>query len=138
MCLYSKQILPRRATKDIVCYKRMVKLSPTLYVTPYQNFWVYRKDFNRVLHPKGKPIFLHHRNWTDFLYTIVRGGYFHAYPDCNYATQMLAHDETIVKCIIPKGALYWKSAYEMSGTACEIASDRMIFVEELCVQRIYP
>lgn len=130
MCLYSKQILPRRATKDIVCYKRMIEVTPTIYLTPYHQFRVYRENFNHVLHPKGKPTTLYHNGW----HTVIRGGYFHAYTNYKYAIQMLYDGEIIMKCIIPKGALYWKSAADKSSMAHEFASDRMIFVEKICVQ----
>lgn len=133
MCLYSNQILPRRATKDIVCYKRMTKLSPGLYITPYYYFRVHRDDFSLELDPRGKPIRIRSKSQNESFHTIVCGGYFHTYGSCDYALQMKLpiNSEVIIKCIIPKGSLYWKGIANGNSISYELASDRIIFVEEV-------
>lgn len=63
-------------------------------------------------------------------YTYVRSGYFHAYQTIkNNSIQIFTSWINVVplKCIIPKGALYYK------GINDDICANKMIFVEEIDV-----
>lgn len=138
MCLYSRQILPRRATKDIVCYKLFKKKTrrkkkngriAIRYQSPFQCDHFYGSNMlNTVLHAKttirhNKPYW----NQTSKT-TRVESGYFHAYQTArNYYTLLITAWKNIVllKCIIPKGALYYK------GVNGDICANQMIFIEEI-------
>ena len=109
MCLYSKQILPRRATKDIICYK-VLCCTGSCFRTPYYDM---RMDINKEYEAKGPKIakaFI--KNNYQKYFAIVEKGYIHCFTQENAARDMWFYDvrkRVIMKCIIPKGTLYYKS-----------------------------
>lgn len=133
MCLYSKQILPRRATKDITVYKVVCKLLNCVYQTPFKGFLIHENHFGKVItdekpkHIVREDIFIRRpslrRLGTGV--TMVESGYFHACqtPEdaYNFCLRNLLYKALILKCTIPKGALYWK------GTSGDICSNKIIF-----------
>lgn len=137
MCLSSKQILPRRATKDIVCYKLFKKKTrrkkktgkiTVRYQSLFQSKHFYGSNaLNIVLNAKvvghDKPY------WAPGVkLTRVQSGYFHAYQTAQNDLILLHTSWTsvvLLKCIIPKGALYYK------GINDDICANQMIFTEEV-------
>ena len=141
MCLYSKQILPRRATKDIICYKAMyknIRSTGIVYVSPYKGFIIPATEFGKVYNARGDyKEYYRQRIFSCGKYCFIARigkGYFHAYKFDHDAviatgfTGILGPDKRVIKCIIPKGALYW------NGTAADICATEMIFVEEMYVR----
>ena len=125
MCLYSKQILPRRATKDITVYKVVCKVTDFLYSTPFKGFLIHESHFGKVI-TDNKPKYIIKRAIFKGLHVIiVESGYFHACqtPEnaYNFYLKNLMFRALILKCTIPKGALYWK------GILGDICSDKIIF-----------
>lgn len=137
MCLLSKQILPRRATKDIVCYKLFKKKTKkkkktgevtVRYESRFRNNHVYGPNaLNIVLQAKtigpNVPLWI-----PETKHTMVRTGYFHAYQTAQNDLISL-HTSwagvVLLKCIIPKGALYYK------GINGDICANQMIFEKEI-------
>lgn len=129
MCLYTKQICPLRARKDIVCYKRFeLGYSPDLSVimktavrgilvsiptTSKPTVMVAYPDCIekvRIINPIG----------TRFQ---IFGGMIHAYTKLEYSNGPWPF--TIFKCIIPKGTLYYK------GTSGNICAKKMLVIEQV-------
>ena len=111
MCLISKWIFPRKAKKDIVCYKLLVVL-PTdsekvQFVTPFMYDEV---DIHKPIIATSKVKLL--EKWWDRItnpYTKTYG-YIHTYftkenaEGC--ANSLELSNYKIFKCIIPKGTKY--------------------------------
>ena len=53
---------------------------------------------------------------------------FHSYANCSHSALNHAPDEFIVKCIIPKGAYYYKGNY---GGLTSYASSQIKILEEV-------
>lgn len=133
MCLYTKQICPLRARKDIVCYKRFELLSAlkifNVMKTPVQG---------TIVHiPKtGEPtVMVACPDCIEKLRTIdpirdrdnarfrIYGGMIHAFTKLEYCSS--PWPLAIFKCIIPKGTLYYK------GTLGDICAKKMLVVEQV-------
>lgn len=133
MCLQSKWIFPRRATKDIVCYKVLIKYANENLKTPYQKFPIGNiKELPITVEGgKGKSIKQYIKNII-FIYkhhkilSIIsqlkckEEGYIHAFNNLYSAKLFVQYykysfygELIIVKCIIPKGILYHLDVYEI-------------------------
>ena len=122
MCLLTRQICPQRARKDIVCYKRLLKIPPKVisstfdkylgiteyekrtgkrpkYFTPYRNYFI--DDIPTKLETHDKTDL--RKIKYDRLNREIHGGMFHANTKI-----FRAINNVVVKCIIPKGTLYFK------------------------------
>lgn len=110
MCLVTKMIAPRRATRDIVCYKVLVyNTYSNAYGTPYMGT------------PVSLGIKLEAKKESSLLpdtFGKIYGGFFHMYTTksdassiVNYWSQYSTKFRTHVfrRCIIPKGSLYYIS-----------------------------
>ena len=134
MCLYTKQICPLRARKDIVCYKRF-EITYTI-----NGFNTMRTAVRGTLVSIPKPnkptvMVAYPENCIEKLRTIdpirdrdnatfrIYGGMIHAYTKLEYSRSpwYLA----IFKCIIPKGTLYYK------GTSGDICAKKMLVIEQV-------
>ena len=129
MCLFTKQICPLRARKDIVCYKRfeLVRLPNSFFslmTTPVRGTMV------RV--PTDEPTVM--IAYPDSIEKIrienatnprsqIYGGMIHAYTKIEYSES--PWHLAIFKCIIPKGTLYYK------GTSGDICAKKMLVVEQV-------
>ena len=122
MCLFTRQICPIKARKDIVCYKLLSVIPNTInvsfdrylgiteytkrtgkrpkYLTPYQAYLV--EDIPTKLETHDKTDL--RKIKYDELHCEIRGGMFHAFTKRILWTL----DRVVVKCIIPKGTLYFK------------------------------
>ena len=113
MCLISKWRFPKKAKKDIVCYKILRSGSDGKFYTPFIGEEV---DTSKPLIAKGS-------SFSIFDPFEKKGGYIHSFKDCHYdfsKTQMW-------KCIIPKGTRYHEEAFDES----EYCSRKLIFLEKL-------
>lgn len=130
MCLYTKQILPIRARKDITCYKAVVvsqRHCIKLFTGPY--FCVHLYLGEPYVASPSKKLFSTRFNQILFDGTRrVEEGYIHCYIDYEYAKERCASISNnygnpatcILECIIPKGTLYFKSGDGLEVCAKEI------------------
>lgn len=128
MCFESTDITKYKAEQDIVCYKIMNSVYDdfcisghvktkyyfgklyTLRNTIFRPFWIYSEYywrsfilfrlFNKIIGKHRESMFDHN------IKTINIHTGFHSYVDRNYDCSRY------VKCIIPKGATYYRSAWE--------------------------
>ena len=129
MCLYTRQILPIRAKKDITCYKALRPVSlhnadstighAARFETPFTNTPV---NVPGTLIP-GRcflefPLFRY--NGKRYTYNINKG-FIHAYTGEWEAKKRLGFLFVIARCTIPKGTLYF-----ISYDKTEICARRMI------------
>lgn len=120
MCLCKKSRIPRIAIKDIVVYKIVLptKIVPNGYKTPYRNCIVY---MNNLYHGKFD---YQDILFTSFIRSNIESGYIHSYTSLeslyNHAFFSYMY---IIKCIIPKGTLYW------IGDIGDIASRKLKYLD---------
>ncbi len=136
MCLEKKSRIPRIATKDIIVYKILIPKYHELF-TPYYNDNIeigktYKGTFSRYsIWIKHKP-----RAFTNniicflislFFSKIISSGYIHSYNNYNIIFNtnnwFYGNYYLIVKCIIPKGTLYF------IGKDGDIASRKLKYVK---------
>ena len=132
MCLVIKQleskIEPKIADKDIICYK-LVKRTKTkgIYESSFQGF----EYVIRQLYTNNLDIRFANKSIKRYFYTgfyKIEEGMFHSYANCSHSALNHALDEFIVKCIIPKGAYYYKGNY---GGLTSYASSQIKILEEI-------
>ena len=131
MCLYSKELEPYIADRDITCYK-VVSVRGGKYYTPF----VGRRIFKR--HIIGRDLYCAHgksvaENSSDIWYFanspqffLVRKGFIHTYGRADVAFSKMCLNREVYECIIPKGSEYYKD-YE----TCELASTAIQFVRRI-------
>ena len=125
MCLFPLHDRPKVAKKDIVCYKIVQKSSTKKneMISMYQKF-EYKLN---VLYTSDLDIPIIDDNC---LVAVINKG-IHAYEEKRALNNELIYirafiiDALPIKCIIPKGSLYYKGAND------EIVSNQMILVEIL-------
>jgi len=120
MCFYKKlRHEPHSiAEKDIECYKVVRKVSDTHYKSLYFNFDYYvTVGFGVVADLQD----LDERN-------CLKDGVFHSYFSFHEALRELIYNGgVVVKCIIPKGAAYWKNQYgECASTDIVVIGEHKI------------
>lgn len=157
MCLYSKQILPRRAKKDIIVYKQLIDDIRLGMMTPFHDFKIKPEDFGKVLETTGykciQPVYSSNQfysfNQSRFAISI---GYFHCFKTfpmkligtrvrrSSYLfdgwifkepNQLLSNSYILVECTIPKGSQYW------IGINNNICSDKLILNRILSATELY-
>lgn len=123
MCLKSKWRFPRRAKKDIVCYKILCREEGDNYYTPYTNFKV---DINIPLKATESSL-----SKNGYLKSI---GYIHTYSSLEKALDEVLYfpSGVIFKCIIPKG-----TKYHRSRTNIELCSKQIKFIHKLRPYELY-
>ncbi len=118
MCLYTRQILPIRAKKDITCYKVLRPVSlhnadstighAARFETPFMGTPV---NVPGTLIP-GRcflrfPLYRNERG-RHYMYNVDKG-FIHAYIRQDKAENCLDFPFLVAKCTIPKGTLYFIS-----------------------------
>lgn len=128
MCLYTNQICPLRAHKDIVCYKRF----EILYALSLFNVMRTSVIGTIVRIPIDEPtVMVAHPNWIERVRNTLEGGAkFRIYGGMIHAYTKLEYSKgpwpvAIFKCVIPKGTLYYK------GTSGDICAKKMLVVEQV-------
>ena len=116
MCLSAKQVikgfgsekaLVKRAHKDIIVYKVLVKIFDT-YHAPYLRSYIYHKGLNIPQTPSKKKLFEG---------TTIFGGWLHAFIDREEAERVAEwSNDFVIQMVIPKGARY------ILGTAKDICA----------------
>ena len=132
MCLQLDCLEPKIANKDIICYKIVEKTKiKGVYKSYFQEFeYVIRQLYTNNLDIKFVdriiknlcPSYPHYGTYA------IDEGMFHSYT--NYMPFMLFSlpDETILKCIIPKGAYYYKGYFDELPS---YASSQIKILEEI-------
>lgn len=132
MCLYTKQICPLRARKDIVCYKAFTNYGYVkgMMKTPYLKWSVYIPTTEPTVMEAIPKNHIEKNQLSQFTYEylhgsrfLIKGGMIHAFCD----KELIYDKESFVlfKCIIPKGTLYYKGRYH------DICAKKMIVVEQV-------
>ena len=128
MCLYVLKgyKTPRKATEDIVVYKRLMKSSwPNEFYSPYQSFRYVR---GKTYTSKIDPVLTQFRRYPKRRHdgTIVIGEInigIHAYSKKEEAYFRKGQWDKVIKCIIPKGSKYHL------GEGNEIVTNTLIIPE---------
>lgn len=125
MCLFTKQICPLRARRDIVCYKCFL-LRGRVLVSPYRGMKAYLGSTMKA-YPLRKNFGEQCTCIDNLTYRQrISEGFIHAFVDKPKKSPFI-----VVKCIIPKGTLYYKSTNNITYLHKEICA-KTIILKELC------
>ena len=133
MCLDINHLKPKIADKDIICYKMVTKYRiKGVYLSEYQSFeYIIRRLYTNNIDVKHSEALLQTMYHKD---TLLTGTYsisdfmFHSYQS-PYKYSIRA--DTIVKCVIPKGAYYFEGKH---NGRWGYASSQIKILEEICFQ----
>ena len=128
MCLVIKQLEPKIADKDIICYK-LVKRTKIkgIYKSSFQGFeYIIRQLYTNNLDIRfaNKSI---KRSFYKRFY-IIEEGMFHSYASNLYPILSPLPNCALLKCIIPKGAYYFEGYFDESPS---YASSQIKILEEI-------
>ena len=129
MCLVTKQLEPKIADKDIICYK-LVKRTKIkgVYKSSFQGFeYIIRQLYTNNLDIRfaNKSI---KRSFYKRFY-IIEEGMFHSYENHLYPVILSPLPNcALLKCIIPKGAYYFEGYFDDSPS---YASSQIKILEEI-------
>ena len=134
MCLVLSHLKPKIADKDIVCYKLVEKTKiKGVYKAYFQEFeYVIRQSYtnnldikfvNRIIN-KLRPSYPHYVDTH-----IIDEGMFHSFTNYTIPFMLIVSlNEAILKCIIPKGAYYYKGYFH---NFTSYASSQIKILEEI-------
>lgn len=112
MCLITTQLKPKIADKDIICYKMVTKSKiKGVYWAEYQSFeYIIRRLYTNDININCIGVILHteHRKYTSTDIHYISNFMFHSYK---LPYQHSIYANTLVKCIIPKGAYYFEGRH---------------------------
>ena len=127
MCLVTKQLEPKIADKDIVCYK-LVKRTKIkgVYKSSFQGF----EYVIRQLYTDNIDISFVNKIKKHFYkcFYIIEEGMFHSYASNLYPILSPLPWCALLKCIIPKGAYYFEGYFDESPS---YASSQIKILEEI-------
>ena len=128
MCLIIKQLEPKIADKDIICYK-LVKRTKTkgIYESIFRGF----EYIIRQLYISNIDIRFVSKIIKPYIYScfyIIEGGMFHSYVDRFWVISNTSPYYTALKCIIPKGAYYFIGSFDYKPS---YASSQIKILEEI-------
>ena len=144
MCLYTASEKVQVAKEDIICYKILVKVRKrwiyrifhkSKYRAPFSVFYTYQL---KKLYDLGKSLRINFDPYPGGLpYHIVDEG-FHSFVNLQDAKRKLdewyeaPEGQTIVKCVIPKGAEYVKGTIDSSkNSPAGYVSHQIICLKEV-------
>lgn len=148
MCLYLTKRDPIVAQEDIVCYKVLIvkKVSvvgldfrydfrrPPFHTEPlkyrfFAPFTNYEYHLGRILLADENVTIQSNDCMTFFPYSIS-GGVFHTFKKLDDAKEVVKHGESfvIVKCIIPKGSIYYQGYFMLDKGRCESYGSQVLRV----------
>ena len=154
MCLITKQSESKIASKDITCYKVLLKLeneinNTVFYVSPVRHFTYFsnRTDLNNKVFKAEKAYGFENSHGDDLEPTYIddngvdtyelNSGFFHMYQDYDSAVKAIKssppgerESSVVFECVIPKGSHYYEgftSIYLLPS----IASDRLKIVKQI-------
>lgn len=125
MCLLSETVKPKKAEKDIRCYKVLFRNKKTkeLY-SPYMSY--YKWELNKE-HKAERARYIHNR--------MVMNGYFHTFKHANVADHLARnfktdhmHTAVVYECKIPAGTYYFTGLDSQFHDG--YASKKLVILEE--------
>ena len=128
MCLVTAQLKPKIADKDIICYKLVVRTKiKGVYKSSFQGFeYIIRQLYTNNIKIEFSYKLI--KPETIFGY-FIEEGMFHSYENHLYPVILSPLPNcALLKCIIPKGAYYFKGYY---GNYSSYASSQIKILEEL-------
>ena len=130
MCLITYQLEPKVADKDIICYKMVTKYRiKGVYLSEYQSFeYIIGRLYTNNIDVKHSEALLQtiYRKDTSLTGTYSISDFmFHSYQS-PYKYSIRA--DTIVKCVIPKGAYYFEGGH---NSLRGYASSQIKILEEI-------
>ena len=127
MCLYTKMIAPQRAKKDIICYKLFdcprIDRGILTWRTPFKKYLMIMGTLHTI--PENEPL-IPKPYYGNLPLKRIEKGFFHAYTIPEEALYHKTSWMTIIRCIIPKGTLYYKSTDKSEICAREIKLEKTI------------
>ena len=126
MCLFINHLEPKIADKDIICYK-LVKRTEIkgIYKSNIQKFeYITRQLYTNYFDIKYVDMLIKRR----YNLFAIENGMFHSYASNVYFILKPLQYCTLLKCIIPKGAYYFKGYY---GNYPSYASSQIKILEEI-------
>ena len=126
MCLFINHLEPKIANKDIVCYK-LVKRTKIkgVYESNYLKFeYIIRQLYTNYFDIKYADMLIKKR----YSRSVIEEDMFHSYASNVYSILKPLQYCILLKCIIPKGAYYFKGYY---GNYSSYASSQIKILEEL-------
>ena len=128
MCLIIDQLEPKIADKDIVCYKMVTKSRiKGVYISEYRRF----KYITEKLYTNNIKIELSYKliKYKVLFGHFIEEGMFHSYVSHLYPEILRPlPNHTLLKCIIPKGAYYFKGYFDDCPS---YASSQIKILEEI-------
>lgn len=127
MCLFTDQLEPKIADKDIVCYKFVERTKTKgVYKSVFKGFeYVIRQLYPNNINIKDVDNIIHFCLDLPRIYYIEEG-MFHSY--INTSDSLKSDSQyAMLKCIIPKGAYY----YEDTNISSCYASSQIKILEEI-------
>ena len=116
MCLRLEYLKPKIADKNIICYKLIKRTKVKgIYESIFQKFeYTIKKLYTNNISIECSNSVIKHFKIQDIEGRdyYIEEGMFHSYANCSHSALNHAPDEFIVKCIIPKGAYYYKGKYK--------------------------
>ena len=157
MCLVTKQLESKIASKDITCYKVLLKLeneinNTVFYISPVRHFAYFsnRTDLNNKVFKAEKAYWLENSPDDDLKPTYIgnepvsyelNSGFFHMYKDYDSAVKAVKSSPlesyVIFECVIPKGSHYYEGITSFPSFPNNlflypsIASDRLKIVKQI-------
>ena len=128
MCLFINQLEPKIADKDIVCYKFVERTKiKGIYKSSFQGFeYIIRQLYTNNLDIRFADKII--KRFYKCFY-MIEEGMFHSYVSHLYpAILRPLPNHTLLKCIIPKGAYYFKGFFESFPS---YASSQIKILEEI-------
>ena len=128
MCLVIKQLEPKIADKDIVCYKMVERTKiKGVYKSSFQEFeYIIRQLYTNNINIKFSYKLVNYRELFGYF---ISKGMFHSYVSYLYPVILspLPH-LALLKCIIPKGAYYFEGIFDDTFS---YASSQIKILEEI-------
>ena len=132
MCLRLDYSEPKIADKDIVCYKLVEKTKiKGIYKSYFQEFeYIIRQSYTNNLDIKFVDRIIKNLcpSYPHYGIYAIEEGMFHSYTNYMPFELFTSLDETILKCIIPKGAYYYEGYFDESPS---YASSQIKILEEM-------
>ena len=120
MCLYTKQLYPKEAIKDIVVYKRLERYNKNKLISPYirKIYQLNTEYYSKLVYENFNSDYAR----VNGLPGMIEEG-LHSYTNKKIAFLKKCKHEVICKGVVPKGSKYYK------GKWSEIASNKLILLE---------
>jgi len=126
MCLTSKWRFPKRAKKDIVCYKVLERDDEGKLRTPYIDTYI--NNISTPFIAKGISLSFDNKyeKGKGYIHTFTKLSFLELEYSTTLTFRFIFHPPVVFKCIIPKG-----TKYHTSTDGKEYCSKKIIFKEKI-------